>query len=39
MTIVYLGFPGDTEVTNLPANPGDTGGTGLVPGLGRSSGD
>ena len=30
------GFPGGTVVKNLPANAGDTGDTGLIPGLGRS---
>ena len=33
-----LGFSGDTVVKNLPANTGDIGDTGLVPGLGRSPG-
>ena len=32
------GFPGGSEVKNLPANAGDTGDTGLTPGLGRSPG-
>ena len=30
------GFPGDSVVKNLPANPGDTG---LIPGSGRSPGE
>ena len=34
-----LGFPGDSVVKNLPANAGDTGDVGLIPGLGRSSGE
>ena len=33
---LFLGFPGGTVVKNLPANAGDTGDTGLIPGLGRS---
>ena len=33
-----LGFPGDSVVRNLPANAGDTGDMGLIPGLGRSPG-
>ena len=32
------GFPGDAVVKNPPANAGDTGDVGLVPGLGRSPG-
>ena len=31
-------FPGGSVVNNLPANEGDTGDTGSVPGLGRASG-
>ena len=31
-------FPGGTVVKNLPANAGDTKGTGLIPGSGRSPG-
>ena len=31
-----LGFPGDAAVKNLPANAGDTGEAGLIPGPGRS---
>ena len=31
-----MGFPGSTLVENLPANAGDTGDVGLIPGLGRS---
>ena len=38
---IYLsinrGFPGDPVVKNLPANAGDTGGMGSIPGSGRSS--
>ena len=30
-----MGFPGSTVVKNLPANAGDTGDAGLIPGLGR----
>ena len=38
-TILYStmkGFPGGSEVKNLPDNAGDTG---LIPGLGRSPGE
>ena len=34
-----LGFPGSSVVKNLPANAGDTGDTGSIPGLGRSPGE
>ena len=30
-----MGFPGGSEVKNLPVNPGDFGNTGLIPGWGR----
>ena len=30
------GFPGGSVLENPPANAGDTGGAGLIPGLGRS---
>ena len=33
------GFPGDSVVKNLPANGGDTGDMGLIPGCGRSPGE
>ena len=33
-----LGFPGGPVVKNLPANAGDTGNVGSVPGSGRSPG-
>ena len=33
-----LGFPSGTEVKNPPANAGDSGGLGLIPGSGRSAG-
>ena len=33
-----MGFPGDTVVKNLPANAGDSGDMGLIPGSGRSPG-
>ena len=33
-----MSFPGDSVVKNLPANAGDTGDMGLVPGLGSSPG-
>ena len=32
-------FPGGTEVKNPPANAGDTGDTGSIPGSGRSPGE
>ena len=31
-----MGFPGSSAAKNLPANAGDAGDTGLIPGLGRS---
>ena len=34
-----MGFPGGLVVKNLPANGGDTGGGGSIPGLGRSPGE
>ena len=34
----YLGFPGGLLVKNLPANSGDAGDTGLIPGLERLPG-
>ena len=37
--ILYLlGFPGCSVVKNLPANEGDAGDAGLIPGLGRYPG-
>ena len=33
-----MGFPGISAVTNLPANAGNSGDTGLTPGLGRYPG-
>ena len=33
-----MGFPGGSVVKNLPANAGDTGDAGLIPGLARSVG-
>ena len=30
-----MGFPGSSAVKNLPANAGDAGDTGLIPGLGK----
>ena len=35
---IFWGFPGSAMVKNLPANAGDTGDTGSIPGLGRSPG-
>ena len=32
------GFPGDSVIKNPPANAGDAGNAGWIPGLGRSSG-
>ena len=34
--ILDLGFPGGSAGKNLPANAGDAGNAGLIPGLGRS---
>ena len=33
------GFPGGSVVKNLPANAGDSGNEGSIPGLGRSPGE
>ena len=33
-----IGFPGGLEVKNPPANAGDIGDRGLIPGSGRSPG-
>ena len=33
--INFWGFPGGSVVKNLPANAGDTGDVGSIPGLGR----
>ena len=33
-----MGFPGSTVAKNLPANAGDVGDSGLIPGSGRSPG-
>ena len=33
--LVINGFPGGSAVKNPPANAGDPGDTGLIPGLGR----
>ena len=35
---LLLGFPGGSVLKNLPANAGDVGDAGLIPGLGRSPG-
>ena len=37
--IYMMGFPGGSVVKNLPANAGDIGDTGSIPGLGRSPGE
>ena len=36
LSFVTLDFPGDSVVKNSPANAGDTGNTGSIPGLERS---
>ena len=38
VSLYLLGFPGSAVVKDLPADAGDTGGTGAIPGLGRSPG-
>ena len=35
---MILGFPGGSVVNNLPANAGEAGDAGSIPGLGRSPG-
>ena len=35
---IFWGFPGGSVVKNLPANTGDTGDVGLIPGWERSPG-
>ena len=35
---VHMGFPGGSVVKNLPANAGDVGDTGSIPGSRRSPG-
>ena len=37
--MLLWGFPGGSVVKNPPAQAGDTGDVGLIPGLGRSSGE
>ena len=37
MVIIYC-FPGGSVVKNMPANAGDAGDSGLIPGLGGSPG-
>ena len=34
-----MGFPGDSAVKDPPATAGEAGDVGLIPGLGRSSGE
>ena len=34
-----MGFPGGSVVKNSPANAGDTGDVGFIPGPGRSPGE
>ena len=34
-----MGFPGSSAAKNLPANAGDAGDTGVIPGLGKSPGE
>ena len=36
---IFWGFPGGSVVKNLPANTGDTGDVGLIPGWERSPGE
>ena len=36
LKFIQLGLPGGTVVKNLPANAGDAGDGGLIPGSGRS---
>ena len=38
MIKIFMGFPGGAVVKNLPANAGDRGVTGSIPGSGRSLG-
>ena len=38
MSYQIKGFPGGAVVKNLPANAGDTGDTGLIPGMGKPPG-
>ena len=35
---IFIGFPGGLRGKELPANAGDTGDTGSIPGAGRSPG-
>ena len=37
-TNLFRGFPGGSMLKNLPANAGDTGDAGMIPGSGRSPG-
>ena len=37
--VLYLGFPGGSVIKDQPANPGDAGDSGLIPGWGRSPGE
>ena len=39
IAIRLVGFPGDSVVKNPPANAGDTGDKGLIPGSGKSPGE
>ena len=34
--VIFWGFPGGSVVKNTPANAGDTGNSGSIPGLARS---
>ena len=38
LTVLNMGFPGDTGVKNLPASAEDAGDVGSIPGSGRSPG-
>ena len=37
--LIFKVFPGGSVIKNLPANAGDVGDPGLIPGLGRSPGE
>ena len=36
---MFRGFPGGLVLKNLPANAGDTGEVGLIPGFGKAPGE
>ena len=39
VSVIFLGFPDDSAGRELACNAGDTGDMGLIPGLGRYSGE